>query len=101
MGQERNLYKIPGDVRKSFHFLGYVSDGTSNTPPPISKIKAFQGDYNQASIMALWDAEGWLEEDGYLGPMTMRALEIAVAGTDGLGIDDTIRGYQWSEEFDL
>ena len=104
-GYNTGLYPTPKAVRKGLVFLGELGTGYVDATPSPSVLKAavksFQGNYNQASMMGMWETSGWLAEDGVPGINTLRALEIAVSGLDGLGLDDTIRGYQWSEEFGL
>lgn len=104
-GYNTGLYPTAKAVRKGLVFLGELGTGYVDVTPSPSVLKAavksFQGNYNSASIEGLWEVSGWLTEDGVPGINTLRALEIAVSGLDGLGLDDTIRGYQWSEEFGL
>ena len=104
-GYNTGLYPTAKAVRKGLVFLGELGTGYVDVTPSPSVLKAavesFQGNYNQASMMGMWETSGWLAEDGVPGINTLRALEIAVSGLDGLGLDDTIRGYQWSEEFGL
>lgn len=104
-GYNTGLYPTAKAVRKGLVFLGELGTGYVDAVPSPSVLKAavksFQGNYNSASLEGLWEASGWLTEDGVPGVNTLRALEIAVSGLDGLGLDDTIRGYQWSDEFDL
>jgi hypothetical protein len=104
-GYNTGLYPTAKAVRKGLVFLGELGTGYVDVVPSPSVLKAavksFQGNYNSASLEGLWEVSGWLTEDGVPGVNTLRALEIAVSGLDGLGLDDTIRGYQWSEEFDL
>lgn len=105
VGYNTELYPDAKSVRKGLVFLGELPPANLETPPEPdelrARVKSFQDHYNEASLLGLWQTQGSLIEDGIPGKMTLRALEIAVSGQDGLGLDDTIRGYQWAQQFDL
>lgn len=88
-------------VRRALDFLGY-SMALTNMPPPASDVVAFQNDYNEASEESFGGAQGYLDDDGVPGKFTLRALEIAAFGTDGVaGVSDLVKGPLWADRFGL
>ncbi|MEE9386316.1 MAG: hypothetical protein V3V08_23125 [Nannocystaceae bacterium] len=98
-GYNTDLYPSAKEVRQGFMFLGYQVGGGDETLNGHPLVKKFQEDWNEAAETGFQDAIGEFLPDKVPGPGTLRALEIAATGTDGVGLDDLARGYKWQDRF--
>ena len=97
-GYSTATFPSPTARNTALRFLGYNAPGDSSAG---SAVTAFQRHYNQGSAEGFADTDGYLDDDGVSGVKTLVALQRAIAGIDGAGPADVVRGLQWQQRFGL